>query len=184
METAQLRLQQLQSQLKLYGYEQPLETTQRQVQDAETTIRMMQFEMDRIGAVNQLAATTTPTKSAAIANFHTPKRVEREKQAIVAFMDEIEAKKRKVFMTAFEKINASLTVYFEKLTGGGSATLKLENPEEPSLRHRLIVQFPTNLNRVSGASGGERSIQQSPSYSRLKNSRLRHSISSTKLMPT
>ena len=45
-ETNQLRLQQLQSQLRQFGYEQPLETTQKQVEEAETTIRMMQFEME------------------------------------------------------------------------------------------------------------------------------------------
>jgi chromosome segregation ATPase len=56
METAQIRLQQLHAQLKQYGYEQPLETNPQQLQDAETTIRMMQFELDRVGAVNQLAA--------------------------------------------------------------------------------------------------------------------------------
>ena len=86
--------------------------------------------------------------------------LEREKQAIVAFMDKIEAKKRKVFMTAFEKINASLTVYFSKMTGGGNALLKLENPEEPfSGGIDMIVQFPNKPSIVvSGASGGERSI--------------------------
>jgi chromosome segregation protein len=75
-------------------------------------------------------------------------------------MDEIEAKKRKVFMNAFDKINASLTVYFAKMTGGGSATLKLENPEEPfSGGIDMIVQFPNKPSIVvSGASGGERSI--------------------------
>ena len=161
METAQLRLQQLQSQLKLYGYEQPLETTQRQVQDAETTVRMMQFEMDRIGAVNQLAAAHYADQISRYRELSVRlNELEREKQAIVAFMDEIEAKKRKVFMTAFEKINASLTVYFEKMTGGGSATLKLENPEEPfSGGIDMIVQFPNKPSiTVSGASGGERSI--------------------------
>ena len=161
METAQLRLQQLQSQLKLYGYEQPLETTQRQVQDAETTVRMMQFEMDRIGAVNQLAAAHYADQISRYRELSVRlNELEREKQAIVAFMDEIEAKKRKVFMTAFEKINASLTVYFEKMTGGGSATLKLENPEEPfSGGIDMIVQFPNKPSIiVSGASGGERSI--------------------------
>ena len=161
METAQLRLQQLQAQLKIYGYEQPLETTQRQVQDAETTIRMMQFEMDRIGAINQLAAAHYADQISRYRELSVRlNELEREKQAIVAFMDEIEAKKRKVFMTAFEKINASLTVYFEKLTGGGSATLKLENPEEPfSGGIDMIVQFPNKPSIVvSGASGGERSI--------------------------
>jgi chromosome segregation protein len=161
METAQLRLQQLQSQLKQYGYEQPLVVTTRQVEDAETTIRMMQFEMDRIGAINQLAAQHYADQISRYRELSVRlNELEREKQAIVAFMDEIEAKKRKVFMNAFEKINASLTVYFERMTGGGSATLKLENPEEPFTGGiDMIVQFPNKPSIVvSGASGGERSI--------------------------
>jgi chromosome segregation protein len=161
METAQLRLQQLQSQLKQYGYEEPLVVTTRQVEDAETTIRMMQFEMDRIGAINQLAAQHYADQISRYRELSVRlNELEREKQAIVAFMDEIEAKKRKVFMNAFEKINASLTVYFEKMTGGGSATLKLENPEEPFTGGiDMIVQFPNKPSIVvSGASGGERSI--------------------------
>ncbi len=161
METAQLRLQQLQAQLKQFGFEQPLETTAQQVQDAETTIRMMQFELDRIGAINQLAAQHYSDQISRYRELSVRlNELEREKQAIVAFMDEIEAKKRKVFMTAFDKINSSLTVYFEKMTGGGSATLKLENPEEPfSGGIDMIVQFPNKPSIVvSGASGGERSI--------------------------
>ncbi len=62
--------------------------------------------------------------------------------------------------TAFEKINTSLKVYFAKLTGGGEATLKLENPEEPFTGGiDMIVQFPNKPSIVvSGASGGERSV--------------------------
>ncbi len=161
LETAQLRLQQLQTQLKQYGFEHPFETSPQQVQAAETTIRMMQFELDRIGAINQLAAQHYADQISRYRELSVRlNELEREKQAIVAFMDEIEAKKRKVFMTAFDKINASLTVYFEKMTGGGNATLKLENPEEPfSGGIDMIVQFPNKPSIVvSGASGGERSI--------------------------
>ncbi|MDR0372920.1 MAG: chromosome segregation protein SMC [Nitrososphaerota archaeon] len=161
METAQMRLQQLQAQLKQYGYEQSLEVNERQVQDAETTIRMMQFEMDRIGAVNQLAAQHYADQISRYRELSVRlNELEREKQAIVAFMDEIEAKKRKVFMTAFDKINASLTVYFSKMTGGGEATLRLENPDDPFTGGiEMIVQFPNKpAIVVSGASGGERSI--------------------------
>jgi len=75
-------------------------------------------------------------------------------------MDEIERKKRKVFMEAFERINQNLQKYFSKLTDGGNAVLKLENPEEPfSGGIDMIVQFPTKPSIVvSGASGGERSV--------------------------
>ena len=161
METSQLYLQQLQTQLRQFGYEQPLETNQKQVEEAETTIRMMQFEMERIGAINQLALAHYADQLSRYRELSIRlNELEREKQAIVQFMDEIEAKKRKVFMSAFEKINASLKVYFSKLTGGGEATLKLENPDDPFVGGiDMIVQFPNKPSIVvSGASGGERSV--------------------------
>jgi chromosome segregation protein len=161
METSQLRMQQLQVQLRQFGFEQPLETNQKQVEDAETTIRMMQFEMERIGAINQLAFTHYADQISRYRELSVRlNELEREKQAIVQFMDEIESKKRKVFMSAFEKINVSLKLYFSKLTGGGEATLKLENPEEPFFGGiDMIVQFPNKPSIVvSGASGGERSV--------------------------
>ncbi len=161
METSQLRLQQLQNQLKQFGYEQPLETNQKQVEEAETTIRMMQFELERIGAINQLALSHYAEQISRYRELSVRlNELESEKQAIVQFMDEIEAKKRKVFMTAFEKINSSLKVYFSKLTGGGEATLKLENPDEPFAGGiDMVVQFPNKPSIiVSGASGGERSV--------------------------
>src|SRR5208283_2866543 len=161
METSQLRLQQLQDQLKQFGYEQPLKTSQKQVEEAETTIRMMQFELERIGGINQLALSHYAEQISRYRELSVRlNELEGEKQAIVQFMDEIEAKKRKVFMTAFEKINSSLKVYFSKLTGGGEATLKLENPDEPFAGGiDMVVQFPNKPSIiVSGASGGERSV--------------------------
>ena len=161
METIQLRLQQLQGQLRQLGYEQPLEANQKQVEEAETIIRMMQFELERIGAINQLALSHYSEQNSRYRELSVRlNELEREKQAIVQFMDEIEAKKRKVFMTAFEKINTSLKVYFSKLTGGGEATLKLENPDDPFAGGiDMVVQFPNKPSIiVSGASGGERSV--------------------------
>jgi chromosome segregation protein len=161
VQTCQLQLQQHQSQLRQFGYEQPLETTEKQVEEAETSIRMMQFELERIGGVNQLALSHYQEQISRYRELSLRlNELEREKQAIVQFMDEVEAKKRKVFMDAFEKINQNLQTYFSKLTGSGDAILQLENPEEPF--HGgidMIVQFPTKPSIVvSGASGGERSV--------------------------
>jgi chromosome segregation protein len=161
MQTAMLRLQQHEAQLRQYGYEQPLETTEKQVQDAETTIRMMHYELERIGAVNQLAMLHYAEQTSRYKELSVRlNELEREKQAIVRFMDEIESKKRRVFMEAFDKINLNLQKYFSKLTGGGNAVLKLENPDEPFVGGiEMIVQFPNKPSIVvSGASGGERSV--------------------------
>jgi chromosome segregation protein len=161
VQTYQLQLQQHQSQLRQFGYEQPLETTEKQVEEAQTSMRMMQFELERIGAVNQLALSHYAEQISRYRELSLRlNELEREKQAIVQFMDEIDAKKRKVFMDAFEKINLNLQTYFSKLTGGGNAFLKLEEPEAPF--HGgidMLVQFPNKPSIVvSGASGGERSV--------------------------
>ena len=161
VQTTMLRLQQHISQLRQFGYEQPLQTTEKQVQEAETSIKMMRFELERIGAVNQLAMSHYAEQISRYRELSLRlNELEREKQAIVQFMDEIEAKKRKVFMDAFEKINVNLKKYFSKLTGGGGSTLQLENPEECfSGGIDMMVQFPNKPSIVvSGASGGERSV--------------------------
>ncbi len=161
IQTMRLQLSQYQNQLRLLNYTQPLETNTKQVEEAETSIQMMRFELDRIGAVNQLAVTHYDEQISRYRELSLRlNELEREKQAIVAFMDEIEGKKRRIFMDAFEKINTNLTRYFDKLTGGGNATLKLENPDAPFEGGiDMIVQFPNKPSIVvSGASGGERSV--------------------------
>ncbi|MCL2134680.1 MAG: chromosome segregation protein SMC [Candidatus Bathyarchaeota archaeon] len=159
-ETTNIRYNDLQNQLKQYGYEQAFEVTQKQVENANTTINMMKYELERIGAVNQLAAKYYDEQASRYRELSIRlNELDRERQAIVAFMDEIESKKLKVFTTAFDKINNSLKTYFDKLTGGGTAMLKLEKPDEPfSGGIDMIVQFPNKPSIVvSAASGGERS---------------------------
>ncbi|MCW4010572.1 MAG: chromosome segregation protein SMC [Candidatus Bathyarchaeota archaeon] len=161
LQTSRLQLGQYQNQLLQLGYDAPLETAQKQVEEAQTTIQMMRFELDRIGGVNQLALSHYAEQISRYRELSMRlNELEREKQAIVQFMDQIEAKKRRIFMDAFEKINANLTKYFANLTGGGNATLKLENPDEPFVGGiDMIVQFPDKPSIVvSGASGGERSV--------------------------
>ncbi len=161
VQTARLQLLQHQNQLKSLNYEQPLETTLKQVEEAETSMQMMKFELERIGGINQLAMAHYDEQISRYRELSLRlNELEREKQAIVQFMDEIESKKRKVFMDAFGKINTDLNKYFSKLTDGGTASLKLENPDEPFTGGiDMIVQFPNKPSIVvSGASGGERSV--------------------------
>lgn len=160
-QTLTLKLEQHQNQLTEYGYTQPLEVTLKQVEEAEKSMKMMQFELERIGAVNQLALSHYNEQISRYKELSLRlNELEREKQAIVQFMDEVERKKRKVFNEAYQKINRNLQRYFSKVTGGGEATLKLENPEDPfSGGIEMIVQFPNKPSIVvSGASGGERSV--------------------------
>ena len=161
VQTSRLQLAQYENQLRQLKYEKPLETTQKQVEEAETSIQMMRFELERIGAVNQLALSHYAEQISRYRELSLRlNELEREKQAIVQFMDQIESKKRRIFMDAFGKINTNLQKYFAKLTGGGTANLKLENSDDPFAGGiDMLVQFPDKPSIVvSGASGGERSV--------------------------
>ncbi|MCK4477177.1 chromosome segregation protein SMC [Candidatus Bathyarchaeota archaeon] len=160
-QTLQLQADGFRRQLREFGYEKIISITPRQLEEAETSLRMMEFEVERLGAVNQLALSHYAEQISRYKELSLRmNELEREKQSIIAFMNEVERKKRAVFMEAFEKINKNLRRYFLKVTDGGNAQLKLVNPEDPfSGGIDMIVQFPGKQPLlVSGASGGERSV--------------------------
>ena len=63
-------------------------------------------------------------------------------------------------MEAFDKVNDNFSEYFFELTGGGEASLELQNPDDPFAGGMdMIVQFPGKPPiLISGASSGERSV--------------------------
>jgi len=161
LQTSHLELDNFRRQLREFGYNQAISITQEQLEEAETSLRMMKFELERLGAVNQLALSHYAEQISRYKELSLRmNELEREKHSIITFMDEVESKKRAIFMDAFEKINKNLKTYFSKVTGGGNAELKLENPEEPfSGGVDMIVHFPNKPPILaSGASGGERSV--------------------------
>jgi chromosome segregation protein len=85
--------------------------------------------------------------------------LEKERNAIVLFIERVEAEKREVFMAAFERIDRELRLIFNKITTG-AAWLEPENTD--SIFDGgifLMTQFPGKIPRDSGSvSGGEKTI--------------------------
>ncbi|MCD6528906.1 chromosome segregation protein SMC [Candidatus Bathyarchaeota archaeon] len=157
----ELELKQQIQRLHELGFEKPMEVSVEQLSSAESSLKMMKKELEEIGAVNQLAYTQYEEQISRYKELSVRlNELEMEKQSIIEFMEEIEKRKKKAFMDAFNQINDSLAYYFGKLTGGGRAYMKLENPEDPfSGGVDMVVQFPNKPEiLVSGASGGERSV--------------------------
>ncbi|HDN01672.1 MAG TPA: hypothetical protein ENF42_01715, partial [Candidatus Bathyarchaeota archaeon] len=163
MQAMKLQMNRCWEQLKIRGYESPLDESQDilREKDVDKQLELMRRELKGIGAVNQLAEVQYAEQVSRYKELSVRlNELEREKLAILKFIEEIEQKKYKVFMDAFNKINERINLYFSKLTGGGSASLKLENPENPFAGGvDMIVQFPGKSPiLVSGASSGERSV--------------------------
>ena len=161
LQSNKMRLDQHNQRLSELGYEKPLEVTHEQIETAEKSLKQLRLELNRLGAVNQLSLDHYAEQASRYKELSVRmNELEKEKQAILEFMDEIERKKRAVFIEAFEKINTSFKIYFEKITGGGEASLILENPEDPFAGGMdMLVQFRNKASiLVSGASSGERSV--------------------------
>ena len=85
--------------------------------------------------------------------------LEKERNSIVIFIEEIYKEKKNLFMDAFLKINKDINFIFSTIIGG-NAWLEIENQEDIfSKGIRLIVQFPGKPRRDSTAlSGGEKTM--------------------------
>ncbi|MFA5364982.1 MAG: AAA family ATPase [Candidatus Bathyarchaeia archaeon] len=161
LQTCEMQLEQLNRRLTELGIEEPMEISEDQLQRAESSMKLLRFELNRLGAVNQLSLDHYAEQASRYKELSLRmNELEKEKQSILEFMEEIERKKKAVFMEAFEKIDESFRKYFTKLTGGGEAALILETPDDPfSGGMDMNVQFRNKASiLVSGASSGERSV--------------------------
>jgi len=87
-------------------------------------------------------------------------QLEYERNSIISFIEQIVKEKEKVFMEAFEKVDADIRRTFEKMTAG-AAWLEIEKPDDLfSSGVMLLVKFPNKtVPRESTAlSGGEKTI--------------------------
>lgn len=131
------------------------------LEKAETTLEVLHRELEKIGYVNQLA----PQQYEEVVGNYKQLSVkinelEREKLAIVSFMNELDQKKRDAFMNALGQINKNFQETFSDISSGGHGRLALENLDNP-LEGGLdmLLQFPNKAELgVSSASGGEKSV--------------------------
>ncbi|MEM4311118.1 MAG: chromosome segregation SMC family protein [Nitrososphaerales archaeon] len=86
-------------------------------------------------------------------------QLEKDRDAIVRFIEDLDDQKRKIFLDAFARIDKELRDIFKTLTGG-SGWLEVEDPDNLFEKGIfLMVQFPNKPPReASTVSGGEKTI--------------------------
>jgi len=155
------QLTMLTAQLRNLGFEQPLETTPEAVEDATKIKAGLEKELAEIGLVNQLAV--QHYEEIKDGYKHLSVRIgdlEREKLAILDFMNELEKRKLDNFMTAFTKVNDTFHQIFSDITNGGNGRMALDSPDNPFEGGLdVFLQFPGKTELTIGAaSGGEKSV--------------------------
>ncbi|MCL4344173.1 MAG: chromosome segregation protein SMC [Nitrososphaerota archaeon] len=135
-------------QYDLYGdYEQVVTELQAELND-------LQLRLNRM-AVHDYKEYYTSYKDSSVRR----NELERDRESIVNFIEEIDRQKREVFIKAFEKIDRELRSVFRELADG-EAWLELEYPDNPfSGGVFMLGKFGDKMPRESASlSGGEKAV--------------------------
>ncbi|MFH0897104.1 MAG: chromosome segregation SMC family protein, partial [Candidatus Bathyarchaeota archaeon] len=161
LQTKILDINHVRGELHTLGYENPIQVALEEARNAESSINLLRFELEKLGSVNQLATVQYDEQQKNYKQLSIRlNQLEGERKSILEFMEEIERKKKNAFMEAYNKINDNFAKFFSKLTGGGTGSLSLQNQDNPFADGiDIFVQFPGKAKRlIAGASGGEKSV--------------------------
>ena len=142
--------------LRMLGYQQELEF----FEGSESLLGELQAEYQQvIGSVNRGADRQYSEMYVSYKNLSVRhNELEAERNSIISFIESVESEKRKVFMTAFDRVGTEFGSIFRKLAGG-QALLELENPDE-IFNGGIILRadFGNGLRESSQHSGGQRAV--------------------------
>ncbi len=131
--------------------------------DAQLTREINQFErmVENLGAVNMRALEIYDTVEKEYNELNAKKAgLEKERSAVIEMMNEIEGKKKVLFMKTFDVLQTEFQRVFSKLLDKGEASLVLENPDSPfegglDIKVRLTG---TKFLDIRSLSGGEKTM--------------------------
>ena len=157
----EMRASLLWSEIKQLGYSELVEVSPQELPSLEASLDALKRELERIGAVNELAVSQYEDQKSNYKQLATRiYEIEKERHAIVEFMNEIDKKKYDMFMRAFNQINGTFQEIFAKITGSGRGRMALEYPEDPFKGGvDVLLEFPGKSEMtITSASGGEKSV--------------------------
>jgi len=136
---------------------EPTESLHRLKEKLNEVIR----KLEGLGSVNFLADEDYAKELERFKEFEDKhEQLKKESKAIREMIEEIEKKKKKVFMEAFKNINKNLGRIFSFLSPGGKAKMILENEEEPFEGGIQLTVKPRgkDVQYLEAMSGGEKTL--------------------------
>jgi chromosome segregation protein len=154
--TTQEKIEEALGSLRMLGYAEELEY----FESSEPLLGELQSEYQQvIGSVNRGADRQYSEMYVSYKNLSVRhNELEKERISIVSFIESVEAEKRKVFMSAFDRVGNEFSAIFRTLAGG-LALLELENPEDIFSGGVILrADFGNGLRESSQHSGGQRAV--------------------------
>lgn len=147
---------QIQKFISTYGYDESIETF-----DVESILKALLAEQRVLSeSINRKAAEQYSELATSYRGMSSRRNeLEKERNSIVKFIEEIEKEKRQTFLDAFDIVDKEIRLIFSKMTGG-NAWLELENEDDIfSSGITYMIQFQNKPKRTSASiSGGEKTL--------------------------
>ena len=136
--------------------------TEKTEEQLKNEISKFERMMQDIGSVNMRALEVYDEAESQYKQFLEKKdTLAKEKEDVVAMMNEIDGKKKELFMRTFEVVNNNFKNFFTMLTTkGAEATMVLDNEENPfegGVRINVKITGSKFLD-IRGLSGGEKTM--------------------------
>jgi chromosome segregation protein len=142
--------------LRMLGYAEEqefFESSERLLQELQVEYQTVVGTVNR-GADKQYTEMYVNYKSLSVRH----NELENERNSIITFIENVEGEKKKVFMSAFDRVGSEFSSIFERLTGG-EAFLELEDPDELFSGGVILrADFGNGLRESSQHSGGQRAV--------------------------
>jgi len=153
-------IQDLDEELKLYGITLEEERLP-SVESLKDSQRVVEESMNELEPVNMRALEEYSHQEQRKEKLDDDvKHLKNQRKNLVKLVNEITDKKTERFMVVFHEINKNFQVMYAKLSEGGEAELKLENPDDLFSSGLTIKARPRGKKvlLLSALSGGEKSI--------------------------
>ncbi len=155
------KLEDLTQRLKDLGFQgEPLEVKESSSK-LKGDLAKVESELQALGSVNLRADLDYEEELARYKDYEEKyERLQEERRAIKEMIEEIETKKLKTFMEAYENINRNLKKIFSFLSPGGKAQMFIENEYDPFSGGINLVVKPRgkDVQYLEAMSGGEKTL--------------------------
>jgi chromosome segregation protein len=130
-------------------------------EELKKEIWQMERQMEAAGNINMRALEVYDQIQAEYDSLiEKKKKLNSEKEEVLIMINEIETKKKDIFMATFEVIDKHFQTIFSSLTTKGQAFLDLENPKDPlseGMRIKVRISGKKFLD-IRSLSGGEKTL--------------------------
>ena len=137
---------------------------QRPIPSEETlkrTIRSCDSEIEALGNVNMNSIEEYDERKARYDRLvDEVKRLNAQIEELVALMEDLNSKKKGLFMDVYNGVSENFKTIFAEISGGGEASMTLEDEEDPFKGGLYINAKPRNgkMLKLEALSGGEKSL--------------------------